>query len=450
MATEEFVTGEENSTAPSGTGQPEPSPQAVDEAEAARKELAARGLEAWAVTKWWGFEFHLNSEAADVAGQIASLVGAVAGEILPQPFGRVVEAYCELKERWISEVDRGHGVKLVSPWIAPGMLIPIGKGPGEDPRLWWTVFEPRSGWNEDQKFRAHVSASNPALAELDGRLYCVHRGAGDERLWWMTYDPDKGWSEDRQFPAHASSDGPAVAKFGGKLHVVHRGGNGDTSLWHTFSSDGTAWSRDERLPGHHSSRGPALAEFGGELHLVHRGAGSDQRLYHATYNGSSWSPDTQLPGHMSAANPAMAEFGGKLHLVHRGSDNDARLWHATYDGSSWSTDTALPAHHSLEGPALTVFDSKLYCVHRGYGGGDQNLYWATCSGTSWSSDQLFPGHNSAAGPAAVAFRDPRGTKNQLLVVHRGYGLQAAGTDTAAMEELTASEQAAAGESGATA
>ncbi|MEU3862489.1 hypothetical protein AB0F03_35025 [Streptomyces sp. NPDC028722] len=426
-----------------GTRATPPSAQEVTKAEAARKELAAQGYDISVKTFWWGFEVHLNAEAAEAASQIAELIGDIAGEALPSPYGDIIEAYCQLKSLWIKEVGKTYGCKLVSPWIAPGMLIPISLRPTEDTSLWWTVFETGKGWNEDKKFSAHHSGSNPALAEFEGKLFCVHRGygSGDESLWWTAYDPASGWSEDRKFPAHTSGDGPALAVFGGKLHCVHRGGGSDTKLWHTTYTTSGGWSPDTRLPAHSSSVGPALAVFDNKLHLVHKGATSDSGLWHATYTTSGgWSGDSPLPGHSTASNPALAVFGGNLHMVHRGSANDTGLWHATFDGNRWSADQPLGAHSSLEGPGLAVFDAQLYMVHRGHGSGDQKLWWATYNGSTWSTDQVFPAHSSGAGPAVITYRDRNGDKNQLLVVHRGYGNRAAGTDAAEVEARIAEEE----------
>ncbi|WP_406300788.1 hypothetical protein OG948_55850 (plasmid) [Embleya sp. NBC_00888] len=82
---------------------------------------------------------------------------------------------------------------------------------------------------------------------------------------------------------------------------------------------------------------------------------------------------------------------------------------------------------SLDGPGMAVFENKLYCIHRSHGGGDDNLFWTRFDGGTWTPDAVFPSHRSGAGPAAVAYRDRNGTKDQLLVIHRGYGNRAAGT-----------------------
>ncbi|MGW6846409.1 hypothetical protein [Streptomyces sp. NPDC054958] len=62
---------------------------------------------------------------------------------------------------------------------------------------------------------------------------------------------------------------------------------------------------------------------------------------------------------------------------------------------------------------------------------------------NWTPDKKFPNHLSGAGPAAVVYRDPKnGTKDQLLVVHRGWGNRAAGSDAAEVDAFIAAEEAA--------
>jgi hypothetical protein len=45
---------------------------------------------------------------------------------------------------------------MVSPWIAPAMLIPISLAPMDDTSLWWTVYETAEGWNQDERFPGRV------------------------------------------------------------------------------------------------------------------------------------------------------------------------------------------------------------------------------------------------------------------------------------------------------
>ncbi|MCK1823599.1 hypothetical protein MTQ10_29450 [Streptomyces sp. XM83C] len=420
-----------------------PSSAALAAAEAARTQLAASGAEVWVDPHWWGFEVYLNAVAAEDAEEWAGYIGEIVGAALPSPLGEITEVVCKLKGLLIREVGKTWGCKLVSPWIAPGMLVPVSLRPSEDTSLWWTVMTPGEGWNEDQRFTAHHSGSNPALAEFNGKLYLVHRGFSSphDDLWWAVYDPETGWSEDNRFTRHMTSAGPALATFNGKLHCVHKGVGDDKRLFHT-TFNGTSWSPDTPLP-YQSTTGPALAVYNGRLHLVHK-SGNNNEMWHATYDGSQWSADTRMPAHMTSANPALAVYQGRLHLVHK-SGNNSELWHATYDGSRWSTDTRLPAHESLEGPGLAVLGDKLYCIHRGYGGSDQFLWWSHYNGVSWSADQKIGDHESGAGPAVINYRDKNAAGEQLLVVHRGYGKRAAGTDTAEMEALLAQEQRENGE-----
>lgn len=378
-----------------------PPPELVERAEHARKELETLGATVRFEAKWWGFEVHLNQAAVDAYLEIKDLLADILGEALKEPLSTLVTLAAMAQKVWVQAVSRGYGCKLVSPWISPTMLIPIGINPSEDPNLWWTVFGRSADtghfqWKEDTMFPAHASAANPAAAVFNGRLILVHRGFDDQQLWWTSFDPDNGWSVDTEFGAHSSAAGPALAVYDGKLHCVHKGASSDSTLWHTtFTSSG------------------------------------------------GWTQDTPLPRHSTASNPALAVYGNTLHMVHRGSGNDTSLWHTTYTSAEgWGTDNKFRAHSSLEGPGLAVFDNRLYCVHRGHGNGDQNLWWTSYKPGSgpWTDDQKFPGHTSGAGPAVVVYRDKNGTQDQLMVIHRGYGKRAAGTDSAEVQAQIAAEE----------
>ncbi|MGX1849468.1 hypothetical protein OIU91_07515 [Streptomyces sp. NBC_01456] len=60
----------------------------------------------------------------------------------------------------------------------------------------------------------------------------------------------------------------------------------------------------------------------------------------------------------------------------------------------------------------------------------------------WNEDAMFPGHTSGAGPAVIAYRDKKRTQDQLMVVHRGYGKRAAGTDSDETHARIAAEEGA--------
>ncbi|MEV0379374.1 hypothetical protein [Nonomuraea sp. NPDC050643] len=384
-----------------------------------QRELRAMGADVWPVARWWGYEVHLNESAALLAAEIPQLIGELTGSVLGIWLSPVVERSVQAKSGWISSIARPYGVKLVSPWTAPGMLVPARQDgrPAGDTTLYWTVHEPGEGWSVEQRFVDHFSVSSPALAQFQDRLYLVHRGnVGDSSLWWTVYDAEQGWSEDQRFPHHFSDSGPALTAYDGQLYCVHRGSDGDAALWWT-RWDGSSWSADARLPEHFSAAAPALAAYDGHLYCVHRGAGDDQALWWTRWDGANWSPDQKLPGHASRSNPALAVYRGHLYCVHRGAGDDSALWWTRWDGSKWSPDQKLPGHHATEGPALTVYKDRLYCVHRG--GSDQSLWWSSFNGSGWTADERLPHHFSGESPAIVAYRDKNATRDQLLCVHRG-------------------------------
>ncbi|MFJ3818128.1 hypothetical protein [Streptomyces sp. NPDC090056] len=432
MATDEAVPAEAVLEHRLGHDHAVPTAQDIERAEAAVEKLAALGAEVYSTAHWWGFQLHLNAEAAETAADISELIGDVAGNILPGPFNKIVEVCCQLKALLIKAVSAGYGCRLVSPWFAPGMLIPISKAPTNDISLWWTVFDEGTGWSEDQRFPGHASQDDPALAVLDGKLWVIHRGGGsDQSLWQTFYTPGQepeykaGWSTDEPFPQHASDRGPAAAVFRDKLYVVHKGNGSNKSLWWSARTATGSWSTNRELPNHGTDEGPALAVFGNYLYCVHKGNGN-AKMYWTRFDGNSWSPDQEIRGAATSSSPGLAVYNNRLYCVHRGN-NDASMWYLTFDGSSWSADTRIADVATVAGPALAVFKGKLYCVHRG--NKDQSLWWTAFNGSSWSRDAEFPGHASGTGPALVVYRDPYGREDQLMCVHRGFGNRSSATGT---------------------
>ncbi|WP_345391972.1 hypothetical protein [Nonomuraea salmonea] len=224
-----------------------------------QRELRTMGADVWPISRWWGFEIHLNESAALLAAEIPQLIAQSAATIVGGWLTPVIERAVRGKAAWIASIARPYGVKLVSPWTAPGMLVPArqdGRPAGEN-GLYWAVHEPEQGWSADQRFVDHFSVTGPALGEFQDRLFLAHRGgAGDASLWWTVYDAEEGWSEDQRFPQHLSQAAPALAAYDGQLYCVHRGAGDDTALWWT-RFDGSSWSPDERLPRHFSERAGA-------------------------------------------------------------------------------------------------------------------------------------------------------------------------------------------------
>ncbi|MEV1178369.1 hypothetical protein [Nonomuraea sp. NPDC049784] len=374
-------------------------------------ELRTMGADVWPVSRWWGFEIHLNESAALLAAEIPQLIGQTAAIVLGSWVAPIVERQVRAKADRIAAVARPYGVKLASPWTSPAMLVPAREDRRAGTGLHWAVHEPGEGWSADQRFIEHFNVSSPALAEFQDRLYLVHRGdANDTSLWWAVYDAKEGWSEDRKFPGHVSDSAPALAAYDGLLYCAHRG-DGNDSLWWT-RWDGSSWTPDAKLSDHPSVAGPALAAYDGQLYCVH--AGTDSSLWWTRWDGSSWSPCQKLPNHACRSNPALAVYRGHLYCVHAGADSS--LWWTRWDGSSWTPDQKLSQRSAAEDPALTVYKDRIYCVHRD--SSDQSLWCSGFDGSGWSAGERLPGHHSAEGPAVIAYRDRNATRDQLLCVHQ--------------------------------
>ncbi|MGB7444879.1 MAG: hypothetical protein WA919_27740 [Coleofasciculaceae cyanobacterium] len=324
-------------------------------------------------TNWWGFTLHLNEDATQLLEQIDKfadeLVSALGSEL--EPIAGLIQAYLKARNIVIKAEDKGEGVKLVSPWAMPTLLIPLPEHKHiNDSRLRWTAFNPEtSSWCEENKMHDDYSADGPALAELQDKLYCVARGAGrDSHLWWMVFDGE--WGTYRKIKDVFSANDPALAEFQGKLYCVARGAGGDSHLW-WMTFDGHNWSKYQKIDYVYSEDGPGLVEFQGKLYCVARGAG------------------------------------------------DSNLWWMTFDGHNWSKYQKINDHvFAGDTPSLAVFQNKLYCVARG--AGDSNLWWTTFDGNSWSQYQKFNnGIQSAKKPALTTYRHPRATRDQLLCMYRG-------------------------------
>ncbi|WP_030993445.1 hypothetical protein [Streptomyces sp. NRRL S-1813] len=125
-------TNETDGSMPAAVAAFVPTPEVVQQAEQARKDLEAMGIEVEFHTKWWGFELHCNQEAIEGLQEIRDLVLQIVENFLPKPLAQVISAVAQLQKLWMKEVSKGHGAKLVSPWFAPTMLIPVGLGPKPD------------------------------------------------------------------------------------------------------------------------------------------------------------------------------------------------------------------------------------------------------------------------------------------------------------------------------
>jgi hypothetical protein len=398
------------------------SPEDQAEIRAIQDEWAVQGIEIHPVAKWWGFEIHLNPQACELVADITEELGKMLAKFPKlKPIGPLIKLYCKIRASLIRKVGKDYGCKLVSPWIAPGMLIPISLAPAVDTSLWWTVFgrdgeTGASGWNEDQKFPGHFTQASPALAAYKDKLYCVHRGSGgDKYLWWTVYETvpadsetgDTGWSEDRRFPAHLSESGPALATFGDYLYCLHRGAGSDEEIWWT-RFNGTSWSPDVKMNAS-TKNAPALAVHDGKLHVLYKW-NKDNSIWYITFNGSSWS-QTAKTNLATNADPALAVYRNKLYFACKSSANN-KLWFGEYPHGI----REMTGYDTTKGPSLAAMGDYLYLMLHGV---DNKLWWARWNGSSWTNATPLPNHKTGVAPAIIGFRDQNGTEDQLLCVHRG-------------------------------
>ncbi|MFD9420598.1 hypothetical protein ACFWC9_38840 [Streptomyces goshikiensis] len=66
--------------------------------------------------------------------------------------------------------------------------------PEDDQNRRRAIYTTDGGWSPAVAFADHLSIAAPALAEVDGTLYCAHRGArqGDKRqlpVRWTSFSP---------------------------------------------------------------------------------------------------------------------------------------------------------------------------------------------------------------------------------------------------------------------
>ncbi|MCX4681224.1 exo-alpha-sialidase [Streptomyces sp. NBC_01433] len=438
MAIEGAAPGRKSGTA-TEFGADAPSVKAVERAEGAAKELAAAGTAVSVRLLEWGFALRLDQRAADRLADLDStgpvdgfrdLVSEVLAGSLPADIAGAVGAALTGRAGPIRSAARGAGCELLSPWSAPTLLAPMTlEAPPRETGLWFSVFEPGTGWGTDAQFTAHYASETPALTVFGDDLYCVYQGRGDNPdLWWTAHRADGSWSEDQPFPAHHTLGSPALAVFRDRLYCAHRGGSGDWGIALTSYDSGT-WTPDRPVPHAESVYGPALAVFRDALHLAY--ADAAQRIMVTTSrDGRGWTAPEPVPGCATTRSPALAVYDGALHLLH-GNPKDGAIHWSRLRGTGWTSEGALPGHRTRSNIGLGVFDGKLMCVHRDPA--RQQLWWSAFDGAGWSTDTEMPGHSSKYGTALAVHRDPAGTHDQLLCVHRGHAQRFV---TAAGEVLT--------------
>lgn len=412
------------------------------------EEAAGMGVQIEVVVRWWGFELHCNEAAVRIIERVRRTIFSTVRRALPPVVSQLVAIYLRLRAVIVRRMSRGHGLRFISPWIAPLMLTPRPlPGPGQpdppvvdDQKMRWTVFDPRnmaSGpWTDPELFPAHHSAASPALAEYQGKLYCVYRGPdGDHSLYWTTYTPDDGWSEEARLPRfdHRSSTGPALAVYRGELHCfyVQDSGPGQQRLFGARFSGGT-WHAPhftfiETIV---TQSSPSLVVANDQLFcFFHNFFENSHQLQYVVLEGLYFRLRQRTPVLNVTSAPAAVAFQNRIVCVWASQDR------SNIFGSAFDPRTGILSNQGVrfEGqftnikPALVVYEGQMYCVHRGLH--DQRLWWGTIqlSGSPLmpqpSGVVAFPPvHESLVEPGLVAYQDPNmyGYQGpQLMAVYRG-------------------------------
>lgn len=141
-----------------------------------------------------------------------------------------------------------------------------------DRHLYFSIFDSNTlTWGEDAEFiHDNRTGRTPALAVLNGTLYCVHCGfndsthPGDDQIYYSTFDlATKTWSEDKLLGNNArTTSGVGLIAWANALYCIYGGSrNGaypQSVYWCKFDSASKTWSPEYGAPGIHSGDGPTL------------------------------------------------------------------------------------------------------------------------------------------------------------------------------------------------
>ncbi|WP_431040420.1 hypothetical protein [Streptomyces sp. P9-1] len=292
-------------------------------------------------------------------------------------------------------------------------------------------------------FADHLSVAAPALAEVGGTLYCVHRGAreGEEEqlpVRWTSFTPASAqpfiaalekaskplpegasdekveerrkavqaaadalatarkWSPDADASSLFSGETPALVNDNGTLpRMVYTsfGGYydpGSSALWETYLERGKGaghWTRPKRIGGHYDGWhgvAPALASYNGAVHLmfVHPQMGN---LVHLVRDGEgTWTEVTAADG--EEITPPSVDTGSYRRAVYLAKS----LGKA--EAKKWGIAAGYPGNL-----ALAVHDGKLHLLYRKTVE-EPFLFHAEFDGSTWSKEKEagLPSRRSAA------------------------------------------------------
>lgn len=243
------------------------------------------------------------------------------------------------------------------------------------------------------------TADTPALALLNGTLYCAVRGNNDAFFTSRYVQEEDRWERFVGVPGdHSSSYAPALAAWNGRLYLAYT--TKDSTAHLISTSDGVTWSAPTTpIPAHHSQCGLALAVRSNVLHLV--SVFESQLVMVYSDDGVRWQGGTWVHGYERVDQaPAFAGHQGNLYLAYREKTN-SQVGLMVHDGSKWH------GRYMQEGatpnsPALYSDGPTLHCAVRG---ADSLIWVSSMTGNSHSLGKFekvpWP-ETTISGPALAA------------------------------------------------
>ncbi|MFB6514937.1 hypothetical protein ACFCW4_31140 [Streptomyces virginiae] len=284
----------------------------------------------------------------------------------------------------------------------------------DDQNLWRSVYTAEGGWSTGVVFADHLSAGAPALAEVNGTLYCVHRGAREEGeallpVRWASFTPAAAapyvaaLEKASEPPAEGASQ-EAVAAW--EVKVQAAGAALDRAR---------RWTPDAEVEGAHSKETPAVVDDNGTLRMVFSfGVGilsggvdvAPQKLYETELDTTGdtpvWTDAREVSSDPFSVAPALAVFKGQVHLLHLDLLNaqvrhlvrgDNGAWQPFVRGDGTAPDPlAIDAYlheewNKGEGVRATmsaaIHDGRLHLLHCTHAD-PEKLRHSSFDGTAWT------------------------------------------------------------------
>jgi hypothetical protein len=250
--------------------------------------------------------------------------------------------------------------------------------------LWYTRYQPHSGWSAPARLAGPVNGEPSAVATAGG--VTVFYRASDGGLRYLTSRGGR-WSGARSLPMGTLGSSPeAVSTSAGDMQVFWRGRNG-FQLWNASYTPGSGWHGPSRLGDGLASQPSPAVSGSGTVSVFWKGL--DGHLWYiAQPAGQAWSVQAALQtGQLRTGPHATGQRGGQVGVFWGGSGRS--VWRVTYTGQDgWSTASRAGAGMSGEPAVVASSGSTENAFWKGRGA---QLWQATSQGgASWDGAAPLP------------------------------------------------------------